>query len=524
MNFNVDIWGDIVKGIIGIVIAVFLPKRVFLCIRELLRYFFYATVRQWRIAVVAVFGGVGFYYWFPYELITRVYVTGIFCTTLAICFLVELRRFYINLAGEGALIIYGCFSSRDNDYLVVDIDAESINDILQKQCENLSLSNSAFRAKLPALKFVVLPQFLPLLFGYRGTKKFISKFILSNKHISSLYFVRNISDQKLTTLLAFRQENFANPELMREIQNLLNSISKDNKFGVNGVAEISLKLYALVFSQIFLDVLLVNKQYGNVQTMLDESSRLLADVKDLFSVNQAETPGAIQFFNIWKSYIERYRAILLLDQGEFRGAVNYIISSISLNPYYPYFNYDSFRDNYIRRYGIELSYSIQEAADELKEPKDVDFDTARDDISKNIVSKDAEFSYKILLEIIHRDEKKLTHRQVETELIRISHADSATKLAAAEVLKHLPDGSEKVNEIYLGRIDKAVEFLESIVNQDKGFSLMHAKIGALLLMKALQNGSDEDMLVAAERWTLGMHFLTELGLNSKSATSTPGNI
>ncbi len=518
MNIDINVWDLLAKGIIGVLIAVFLPKQIFLCVREIILFSVTALVNTWKTVVFLSVVFFCFYYLFPYELIKSLYIVIALLSISVVSIIITFSKVYKRLSQKNSLVVYGCFSTRDKEYLVVDIDAESINEVVQKLCNEFNSTHFVFREHILRLQFITLPKFLPLILGYKGTKNLFEK-LVQTRQISSLHFIRNVSDEQLMSSINFNIENFANAELLKDIQPLLNRISNEKRLSAKEVADISLGLFVLLFSQIFLDIILIDKQYKDAQIILDNSNNLLNDLKDGLLKKQIETTDASHFFNVWESYIDRYRAIMLFEQNELLGAVTYLIGSIKKNPYYPYFSYNTFKDNYVKRYGVELSYSIQDFSDSLEINNSNDFNKVRQRLIENTISPDMPYNHTLLLEIIEKDENGKTSKYIEQELFKIENNDAAIMLIKAEVIKYLPDGSEKINSIYSGRIDNVVQLLEEVVEKDNSFSVIHSKIGALLMNKAVLNANENEMKIAMEKWTRGMHFLTELGFNVNEKSS-----
>jgi|GEM_PF-2872217 hypothetical protein len=513
MNIDSNILKDLFKGILGILIAVFLPKQIFICIREVILFCFRSLINSWIVAISVTIFCIGIYYWLPYQFLLKEFIIVSFLIILLACSLTELFKLHKHLSKKGSIVIYGCFSTRDKEYLLIDVDAEGINEILKEECKYLKANHFVFKKGILNLEFISLPKFIPLLLGYRGSKKFFENFINKGKHVVSLHFIRNISDQQLVTSLNYNIEYFANGQFLKQVDTLIDKISNEKNLGQREVASINLKFLVLIFSQSFLDYVIDNGQHSDAQVIVEESDQLLNDLKATFTRNQIEISEADDFFNIWKSYINRHRAIVLLEQNELRGAATYLISAIKLNPYYPYFNYHTFKDNYTKRYGIELSYSIEKMSKILDTNTDNDFDKVRNKIREGIISIDADFNHNLLLQIIAKDQKGINYNHIEQELLKLENDNIATMLIKAEVLKYLPDGSEKINEAYSGRLDGVIELLKEIALRDSSFSVIHSKIGSLLMNKLMLNPDESKMKEAMDLWVNGMHFLTELGFS-----------
>lgn len=508
---------NIGKGIIGIIIAVFLPKQIFISIREFIVFGLKSILKYWKYNFLFIL--LSFFIYFKTTLLNEIDISHlIFALAVLILIFSIIFSFvsiYLKLNKQNSLMIYGCYSSKEKEYLFLDLDAELINDKLIRECENLNNNLFILKSKTLSLDFLEFPKFIPIILGYRGTTRFFEKFISNNKHISSLYFIRDVTDQRILTNLNYNQNNFVNAELITLLTSLQDKISYE-KIDIKVIAVINLKLYVLVFGQSFLDYFVNSNDYKNSNRILEDTEKILLEVKGQIEQNITnELKEFKDFFNIWSSYIDRYKAILLIEQDELKGAISYIINSIQLNPYYPYSNYHTFKTNFSKRYGIELSYSIEGTSKEFEVDEINDFEKIREQLSESIVSKEAEFNTKIVQEIIRRDDKQLFLKYLEIELKVLDNSNPAILLLKSDILKYLPDGTEKINEIYYGRIDETISLLNEIIKIDNKFPIINAKIGSLMMSKAIHNGNEKDIENGIKIWTEGMHFLTELGFKSK---------
>lgn len=513
----IDIFKDLGKGLIGILIAVFLPKQIFISVREFIIFGFKSIIKHWKFNSVLVLISILINFktiiFDKFEKLLIIVFVFIFIYIFSI--IINLISFYLKLTTNNSLIVYGCYSSKDKEYLFLDLDAELINDRIIKECEILKKKIFILNTKFINLAFIEFPKFIPILFGYRGTTKIFDRFILNKKHISSLYYIRDISDQKIITKLNYSESNFFNGELNSILDSLQNRISNEN-IDIKEISIINLKLYVLVFGQSFLDIFLNAKNYQGANKILEDSEKILLEINEQINKNVVvEIKEFKDFFNYWSSYIDRYKAIILIEQDELKGAITYILNSIKLNPYYPYNNYETFKINFSKRYGLELSYSIEEVSNDMEIENINDFEKIREQISNSIVAKYAEFNSKILLEIIKRDDKQNSLEYLEKELKKLDDNNSAILLLKSDILKYLPDDTKKINKIYYGRIDESILNLNKILALDNNFPIIKAKIGSLMMIKSFCNGNEEDIENGIKILTEGMHFLTELGFKTK---------
>jgi len=509
-----EIIKDFAKGLIGAFIVVFLPKHIFILIREFIIFGIKSIFKFWilNIFITAIF----YLCYLKTNYFAKVdsYLLEIALIVLLFCisYVVRFFSFYRKLNIQNSLFVYGCFSSKEKEYLILDLDAENINDRLNTKCEEIKRNNFIFKSNTLRLSFIEFPKFLPILLGYRGTKKIFDKFISKKKHISSLYFIRDINDLKLTTTLNFDSLNFTNPELLNNLSALLDKISNEKLLDIIEITEINLKLYILVFGQTFLDSFIQNKDFDSSTLIIQDSETILYDIKEQLELKFENGYQEFKnFHEIWSSYLYRNKAVILLEQKQYKGAITHIFNSIRLNPYYPYSNYETFKTNYVKRYGLELSFSIEKITKEQEIESKNDFVKLRDKINESIVSKDAELNTNVVLRIIEMDEDAVSLEFLEQELNNLDNRNPAVLLIKSEVIKYLPDNTEKVNRIYYGRIEESIGFLNKLIEIDNNFPMIKSKIGSLIMTRAFHTGNETEIEKGVKLWSEGMHFMTELG-------------
>jgi hypothetical protein len=515
--FMIEILKDAWKAIVGLLIVVFLPKQIFIAFREFVLFGFKSVVKYWIVnfltsVLIAIlyfktvlFNGIDFVY-LIIALISLIFICSTFFHLISI---------YLKLNKNNSLVIYGSYSSKEKEYLFLDLDAELLNDRLKRESEQLNRNSFVLKSNIINLTFIELPKFTPIILGYRGTIRLFEKFVLKRKHLSSLYFLRDVSDQKILTNIVEEPSNFINGDLPPNLIALQNKISNE-KIDIKEIAVINLKLYVLVFGQTYLDSFLVTKDYNTVKDILDDTEKLLLEIKEQIEQNvNSEIKEFTEFNTFWKSNILRYRAILLIEQDELRGAISYTINAIKLNPYYPYSNYETFKINFTKRYGVELSYSIESKFKEMEVEGETDFDAIRARITNTIVARDSEFNTKLLLEVIRKDTKQQHLKFLEEELKTLDSTNIAVLLLKSDVLKILPDETEKVQEVYLGRIEEIVSTLYEILALDGSFALVKTKVGSLHMSRGFHTDDEVEVEKGLKIWTEGMHFLTELGFKTQ---------
>ena len=505
-TFSNEIIGISVAGIV----AVFLPKKAFIFLKEFVLFGARAILKHWKLNIVTLYFIIDGSLAFNSQMII---------TLLLILFPISvIADFYsisMKLNTKASLIVYGCFSTKDKEYLITDLDAENINENLLQKIKEIKERHFIFQSNKLDLNFIEIPKFLPLLLGYKGIKKLFEKYLNNGKQISSLFFI-NTNEKQLIPKLNYNPKNFAaGTEEFSCITSLLKQLSNNRAFTLQEVAEITFNIYILIFSQVLLNIFINNKDFSSANSVIEDNEKLLLELNQQIKItNINEISEFVIFNNFWKSHLYRYRAILLLEQGQFIGSAEYIIKAIQLNPYYPYANYEIFKVNFIKRYSLELTYSVEDKTNELGVENPNNLNMLRAKIQESISFKEIELNSEILLNIIKKDQQNIAIKFIENQLTNLNSENPAILLIKADVCKYLPDNSPKINQIYYGRIDEAVSYLNKIIELDNNFTFIKTKIGALLINKSLHTKNVEEIEAAIKTYSEGKHFLTEVGFKS----------
>lgn len=166
-------------GLATFLLSVFLPKHFVTLIRELIKFLFTSLIKYWYLTLLIA--GLIFFVNFKTDhtylgqftsfkfILTVIFSVTIIVSTFAL--FRELFKKYepINIA------LYGCFSVKENEYLTIDIESESINEIIENVSEKITSTFFSYRTKLIKTNSIILPKFIPILLGNRGLNKLIKK-------------------------------------------------------------------------------------------------------------------------------------------------------------------------------------------------------------------------------------------------------------------------------------------------------------------------------------------------------------
>lgn len=508
---------EIITGLAVFVLSIFLPKHIVTFFRELIKFTFNSLIKYWYLTLLI--SGIIIFINFKTKYLYLGLFTSykfIFIFILLVIILVSIFSLLKELLKRFepiSIAIYGCFSVKENEYITIDIDSESLNDKIEKITKEINTTFYSYRNNYIKINNVILPKFLPILLGNRGFNKFLRKRVTKTKHLATLHFIRDVNKQNIQVIINYDKENLSNLEPISNAEKLINNLSSNNDLNSSKIIDLTVKVYLLLFGQSITDLFYNEGNYKDVHYILDDTEKLIANIRnDAESLTITLKSSVDNFLNFWTSYVNRYKAILLLEQNQLIGAIQYIIKSIKLNPYFPYDNYISLKHDFTKKYGIDLSVSLNES-NKLFET-DIDKkanDNVKNELLKQVKFAETSFSYEIIKSILKNDNSEKTIELILTEFNTLDNNNPFILLAKSEVIKYMKKGTEKFNEIYVERFDEIIELLRDIIKLDSDFPIIYTKLGIMIAMKGMHLGDEQLIEEGMKEYTKGMHFLSELG-------------
>ncbi|WP_035645940.1 hypothetical protein [Flavobacterium sp. ASV13] len=508
---------EIFVGIATFVLTVFLPKRLIVFLRELIKFIFLAIIKYWYVSILLI--GLVFlindktdckyldqFFSKTFLLITLISVL------LIVPIIALLIQFFKNYKSFN-VAYYGAFTVKENEYLTIDLDSENLNERFEKITALISRNHYSYKNNLITVNVVNVPKFIVILLGANRFNKFVQKRIASKKHLSTIHFIRDINKQNLTVVINFDDKGLSNTVVVENAENLIGSLCSDSSVNNLKIIDISAKIYFLLFGQILTDKMIDSKKFAEVHYLLDDTEKLLLEISHISTdLGDKNKNLIVDFINFWKSYIERYRAILLIEQDQFFGAIQHIMKSIELNPYFPYHDYQTLKQDYTKKYGISLIPSIRETVSELGlEDDENDNENIKNSLEQQVQFAETTFNYEIVKEILRRENTEKIRNSLINEFSKLDKNNPFILLTIAEVIKHIEKGTEKFNEIYIDRIDETINLLNDILKLDNDFPLIHTKIGLLSVFKGVHFDNEAIIEKGLEEYEKGVYYMSKLG-------------
>jgi len=490
--------------------GIFLPKQVFKFFRELILFIFNSIFKFWYLSLLLL--GISLFLKFSNYL--QFENLEILLIIFSAIFLISSLNFIIIFKRKNSnpnIAFYGCYSIKERKYLSNDIDSEILDERTSKVVESISKNHFIYKNNFIDTDFIHLPKFYTNVLGLKKLNNLVSKRI-SKRHLASLHFVRNISEQTVYAHINFNNGQLANSEHINEETEIINDISSNSKINNNKKVELIVKIYCMIFSQSFNDFLLGNEMYKELHYVTDDNLKLLNSIStDFKELELSEKYN--EFIDFWISSNYRYKSLSLFEQEEYSGSIDYVFKTLEINPYYPYRNYIELKQDYTKIYGSQLAPSIIGAKEML------DIDTNEDSIndSKSILESQSKYpsipyTYIILELILRKKQSKEIRESVEKGFDKLDNDNPFILLSKSETFKHMKKGKEKYNEIYVKRFDDCIKILEKIRLLDSEFTLIRTKLGIMKVLKAMHNDDEELLEEGMKEWKAGAHFIKELGL------------
>lgn len=494
---------------VTIIAGIFLPKRSINLIRDFIGFMFSSAKKLWFVTISLLV----IYFFINFKNVHLQILESILFIFLILA-VVTIVNFFLFLKirfKRPNIAIYGTFSSKNGEYLTTDIDSKLLDQKVRDEIEIISNNHFIFRESLLNIHWINIPDFYVNFLGLGKLNSFISKKSFKN-HIASVHFIRNINEQNIVAKIITNKNDLTNSEHIEEELYIIEEISNNTNINNNKKLEIIIQIYCIVFSQSFNDLLLYEKNYQELHRTLDDNFKLISRLNENLEEIGFTKKGR-EFISFWNGSNFRYKSLLLMEQKEFIGSIDYAVKSILNNPYYPFKNYKKLKHEYTKIYGISLAPSINKAKEDLN--LEIDEEKVKRSIlmlRDQVKYPTMPFLYNIFLEILHKKHDGEIISKLEDSFKLLDRNNPFILLIQSEVLKYMKKGEEKHDQIYIARLGECIDLLEQILRIDKDFTLINTKVGIMKSLKGLYEDNDELLKEGMEEWVKGAHFIKELGI------------
>lgn len=353
---------------------------------------------------------------------------------------------------------------------------------------------------------------------YNITNLYLPNHILyffEKEEIIKLY--ENKNKNNVFSLLIYKEDNiykivnFLNDEALTSpyhtkkhldlIKNTFNEILNLNSINKEDVIRDLLLMYQQEFLRMASLELLDDKVYdykktyelynlstNNILTILHKYKRLISN-NDLTS--------KINFLlNIEQSISKYTLALINISSHDYNSAVKNLIACLQSTPYFPYDNYEEFFKDFKAFYHVSLKRSLEKLKSKPEYSyifeKDENFKFEDNLYTDKLSSNYLEINppYLVIKELISENNlNNETYILIENKFNEILELNNIFKFYFADIIKYLPKGTEKINDIYLDRVDESKVLLENFMKLDSNMNdIVSQKLIPLYLFKQTYEG------------------------------------
>ncbi|UXZ05443.1 hypothetical protein [Moraxella nasicaprae] len=414
-----------------------------------------------------------------------------------------------------ALIYFGTFYENEKIYLDKNFQTERIDLIIHEEIEKFN--QHSYLNKMNILRIIIadIPEFYIIPKNLISINSFFKKTIKDNIVFGFSFF---INQEDIIYKSYLNLDNLDTSASFKENIDAIQEVLDNNNLNEREKINLAIKINLMVITQSFNDMFLRFKDLSSLNFSLQDNIKLINEVKQITQEKNITSRNVVMLINNFECSYYRYKAILEFEKNNYDLAINYIVKSLDLNPYFPYNNYEEFKRLFATRYYLEMTsnlWDIYECDTEIfdQKPPKAEIEEFQNILSLRIESNIVLFTIDIVAGYILS--RELTDKEIELiekKLAEINN-DVAKLLFKTEILKILPKGHDKLNNLYLERLEESIEILTKIYELDNSFSLITHKIGILKTILGVAKGDDGLISEGTALIKLGFEELKSIGLD-----------
>lgn len=473
--------------------------KAFLC-------FVFLKYQHWLLTIFGVFS---LYYFFniPLDLAILLSISVVVLFSLV---------FHLKFSPKiPTLIYFGTFYENEKIYLDKNFQTERIDLIIHDEIEEFN--QHSYLNKMNILRIIVadIPEFYIILKNLISINSFFKKTIKDNIVFGFAFFV---SQDGISYKIYLNTDHLDTSSSFKENIDAIHEVLENNNLNEREKINLSIKINLMVITQSFNDMFLHFKDLSSLNFSLQDNIKLINEVKQIIQDRNIISRNMTMFINNFECSYYRYKAIIEFEKSNYELAINYIFKSLDLNPYFPYNNYEEFKRLFVTRYYLEITSILLDSYEhDIKTSDQTSLKTEVNEF-RNILLLRMEdnivlFTIDIVSEyLLGRELTDKEIKPIEKKLATIND-DVAKLLFKAEILKILPKGHDKLNNLYLQRLEESIEILHKIHELDNSFSLITYKIGILKTILGSDKNDDKLINEGIPLIKLGFEELKSIGLD-----------
>jgi tetratricopeptide (TPR) repeat protein len=444
---------------------------------------------------------------------------------------------YVSLQGV-TIGITECVKIKEKEYLNIDYDTDRMVQRQVKEFHDIVTACYPFHMGQVNVSIIRRPRLFYLFNDLFSLKRNLESLLKPAGFSCILVIIKDVDSRKLHFDAITPAGAFNSISTLNEFAELFDFPVTNEGIYDDYVIAVS-KIFLSIIGQSVLD-------YNISQGRFDIGHRVIDDCKQLFTASMNKVDALLKddrqaerdtFKRIILCNFERYTAIMYLNQKEYLTAVSCLFSAIKLNPYFPYNDQAEHRDAFNKRYTATVSNAashfeeamlngeseeslVVERTKSLELAKSVDYTSTKD------------FEH-LLKEIILEANSTGVNSKIESSLAKDFIEEPIQHLIRGEVLKYLPLGNAKHDQIYIKRLPSVISEFELLIKKDPEFIITYTRLGALKIIAACYKEGKKKRLASMEEgfetFKLGQEVLLRLGFDVRHKESstkrfdTPGD-
>jgi len=414
-----------------------------------------------------------------------------------------------------------CVYVTENDHFEKKMVTEKLNEDSKLRIKDLFKNSFPFLIGLANYRLIRFPKFYYYLLSPNKLNSLIKRKVDSGEVQCVLLPLIDEKTSKITFIFFSKEGTFNNIKVIHDLTEIASRIEVKERDLENFIENI-MSFYQSVVAHGFMDMTIDANSFTEAHRLLDENqqniNRSLNTIKNYATVESKTLLNDIE--EMWNCEIERYRAIVYMLTENYNSALIYIFKAIKLCPYYPFSNYQSWKEELIKTYVISFAKALETAQTEF----DLESGNSSDEIDSAIQSITSQLSFPgiksytdLIIEINNRAESSEIATEIERYLQTTICESPMQEYIKGEVNKFLPLEGDMYDELYMGRIDSSQKFFEKVIEIDLFFPAINNKIGALMMIKQIGQGKTEprDFDDAVTFLRKGFEIFSKYGLNVK---------
>ena len=427
---------------------------------------------------------------------------------------------------EGVTIgLTECVKITGKEYLNIDYDTDRIVQRQITEIHNLATTFHPFLIRQVNVNIIRRPKLFYLLNDLFSLKSHMESLLGVNGFSCILLVIKDVDSQKLHFDAITAGGAFNSISTLNEFKEL---------FDFPVINEGIYDDYVIAVTQVFMSIMGQSVlDYNISQGQFDIGHRVIDDCKQLFTASMNKIDALLKDDRQAERYkfeqrilcnFERYTAIMYLNQKEYVAAVSYLFSAISLNPYFPYNDQVEHRNAFNKRYTSTIantaSYFEEAMLDEESDESILTERTKSMELAESINYLSTQSFEDLLKEIINEADSIEVNLKIQSLLSKNFTEEPIKHLIRGEVLKYLPLGNAKHDQLYLKRLPSVINEFELLIEKDPHFIITYTRLGALKIIAAGHEESEKKssalMKEGFEKFKLGQEVLLRLGFNIRS--------